>query len=125
MAGTSWLDDYQRRVVAVEVRARQVRGELAAISETASAGSGAVTVTVDAHGAPQQLRFSARADELSRPALAAAVLEAIRRARAAAVQRSAEALEPLVGRTEAARFLAGDQPARDDAADRPGERGAR
>ncbi|HEY1974333.1 MAG TPA: YbaB/EbfC family nucleoid-associated protein [Pseudonocardia sp.] len=121
MAGTEWLDDYRRRVADVGVRARQVRDELAGISETASAGSGAVTVTVDARGAPQQLSFGPRADELSRPALAAAVLEAIRRARTAAAQRSAAVLEPLVGGTEAARFLAAHRPAACD----PAERGSR
>ncbi|MBO0849539.1 MAG: YbaB/EbfC family nucleoid-associated protein [Pseudonocardia sp.] len=104
-AGT-WLEDYRHRLADIGDRARRARAELDGLTATASSASGAVTVTVNPAGALQQLSFGERADELTRPKLAEAVLDAAHKAHTAAARRSAEALEPLIGGTEAARYLA-------------------
>lgn len=110
MSGT-WLEDYRRRLADIGERARRAQAELDGLTATATSASGAVTVTVNPAGALQQLSFGERADELSRPKLADAVLDAARKAHAAAAHRSAEALTPLIGDTEAARYLAARLPA--------------
>jgi DNA-binding protein YbaB len=107
---TTWLEEYRRRVADLGDRARRARAELDGLTATASSASGAVTVTVNPAGALQRLSFGERADELTRPKLAEAVLDAAREAHAAAARRSAEALEPLIGDTEAGRFLAAALP---------------
>jgi DNA-binding protein YbaB len=110
MSGT-WLKDYRRRLADIGERARRAQAELDELTATATSACGAVTVTVNPAGALQQLSFGERADELSRPKLADAVLDAARKAHAAAARRSAEALGPLIGDTEAARYLAAQLPA--------------
>jgi DNA-binding protein YbaB len=107
---TTWLEEYRRRLAELGDRARRARAELDALTATASSASGAVTVTVNPAGALQRLSFGERADELTRPKLAEAVLDAARKAHAAAALGSAEALEPLIGDTEAGRFLAAQLP---------------
>lgn len=108
-AGT-WLEDYRQRLADIGDRARRARAELDGLTATASSASGAVTVTVNPAGALQRLSFGERADELTRPKLAEAVLDAARKAHAAAAHRSADALEPLVGDTEASRYLGAQLP---------------
>jgi DNA-binding protein YbaB len=110
MTATTWLEDYQRRLAEIGDRARRAQAELDGVTATASSASGAVTVTVNPAGALQRLSFGERADELTRPKLAEAVLDAARKAHAAAARRSAEALEPLIGGTEASRYLAAHLP---------------
>jgi DNA-binding protein YbaB len=110
MAGTSWLEDYRRRVQEIGVRAERACGALGRISATATAGAGAVTVTVSAEGALQRISFGASADELSRPLLAEMVLEATQQARTEAALRAGEALDELLGDTGAARFVASRHP---------------
>jgi DNA-binding protein YbaB len=110
MVGTSWLEDYQRRVREIGARAERVRGALEQIGATVTAGAGAVTVTVSAEGVLQQLSFGPRADELARPVLAETILQATRQARADAARRAGEALDGLVGASEAARFVAAYHP---------------
>ncbi|WP_028925416.1 YbaB/EbfC family nucleoid-associated protein [Pseudonocardia acaciae] len=116
MTATTWLEDYQRRLAEIGDRAQRARAELDGLTATASSASGAVTVTVNPAGALQQVSFGERADELSRPKLAEAVLDAARKAHLDAVRRSAEALEPLIGESEASRYLASHLPpqARED-----------
>ncbi len=92
-----WLNSYQRRVDEIAARAATARGELAGLTATVGGERGAVTVTVDHTGALRDLSFGERADELTRPQLARAVLDASSRARAEVARRSREALEPLVG----------------------------
>jgi DNA-binding protein YbaB len=111
MSGTEWLRDWERRVARVGTQARQARDALRGLTVTATSASGAVTVTVNSSGALQQVVFTERAEELSRPTLAEAVLEAARRAHAAAARGSAEALRPLVGESAAERYLAEHAPA--------------
>lgn len=91
---------------ALGAQARQAQDALRGVTGTASSASGAVTVTVNASGALERVVFSERAEELSRPTLAEAVLEAARRAHTAAARSSAETLKPLVGGSVAERYLA-------------------
>lgn len=108
--GTAWLADYRRRLEELGTTLERARSELADLTATGSSASGAVTVTVGPDGSLQQVGFSERADELSRPMLAEAVLEAAHSAQAAAARRSAQALRPLIGGAEASRFLAAHLP---------------
>jgi DNA-binding protein YbaB len=115
MSGTEWLQDWERRVAQLGEQARQAQGALRGLTGTASSASGAVTVTVNSSGALEQLVFTERAEELSRPKLAEAVLEAARRAHASAARSSADALRPLVGGSAAERYLAEYAPAEPEA----------
>lgn len=106
MVGTAWLKDYEQRLADIGARVERARAELDGLTATASSAAGAVTVTVNSAGALQQLSFGERAEDLTRPLLAEAVLQAARKAHEAAARRSADALVPLIGGTEASRFLA-------------------
>ena len=110
MSGTEWLQDWEQRVSTLGEQARQAQSALRGLTGTASSASGAVTVTVSSSGALEQLVFTERAEELSRPKLAEAVLEAARRAHGAAARGSADALRPLVGGSAAERYLAAYAP---------------
>jgi hypothetical protein len=114
---STWLRDYRRRVDDIGDRARTARTALDGVSGTAGSRCGAVTVTVSSSGELTGLTLGERAEGLSRPALAEAVLDAARRARADALHRSADALRPLVGDPATERFLAEHLPSG------PGERG--
>ena len=116
MVGTAWLKEYQQRLADIGARVDRARAELAEVSATASSAAGAVTVTVNSAGVLQQLSFGDRAEDLTRPLLAEAVLQAVREAHAAAGRRCADALAPLIGDTEASRYLANQLPtAREEA----------
>lgn len=114
MAATPWLDDYEQRVQDIAARAGRAHDSLSGLTGTGSGASGAVTVTVNAAGALQQVSFGSRAEDLSRPMLADAVLEASRRAHAEVARTSAEALRPVVGVEAADRLLADYQPTPED-----------
>jgi DNA-binding protein YbaB len=110
MVGTAWLKDYEQRLADIGARVDRARSELAEVSATASSAAGAVTVTVNSAGVLQQLSFGERAEDLTRPLLAEAVLQAVRTAHAAAARRSVDALAPLIGGTEASRLLTSQLP---------------
>lgn len=105
MDGTEWLRDYRQRVADLGAQARQAQDALAGLTATASSASGAVTVTVNAAGALTRVGFAEQSEELSRPQLADAVLEASRKAHAGVARRSADALRPVVGGTATERYL--------------------
>ncbi|HEY4008223.1 MAG TPA: YbaB/EbfC family nucleoid-associated protein [Pseudonocardia sp.] len=110
MDGTEWLRDYQQRVAHIGQRAKQAQDALAGLTATASSASGVVTVTVNAAGALTRISFTEQSEELSRPRLAEAVLEASRKAHAEVARRSADALRPVVGGTATERYLTGQLP---------------
>jgi DNA-binding protein YbaB len=110
MGGTEWLRDYQQRVAHIGAQAKQAQDALAGLTATASSASGAVTVTVNAAGALTRISFTEQSEELSRPRLAEAVLEASRKAHAEVARRSADALRPVVGGTATERYLTGRLP---------------
>ncbi|MBN9102671.1 MULTISPECIES: YbaB/EbfC family nucleoid-associated protein [unclassified Pseudonocardia] len=97
MDGEQWLTSYRERLDSLGARAAQAREALADVDATASSRDGAVTVTVDPAGALRRLVLGERSAELSRVQLAAAVLATAREAQAAAAQRAAEAVAPLLG----------------------------
>lgn len=110
MGGTEWLRDYEQKVEDIGARARRARDALDGLTATASSAMGAVTATVTPSGVLQSLSFGSRAEDLSRPRLAEAVLEAVRTAHVAAARKSADALQPLLGDSEASRYLAAQIP---------------
>jgi DNA-binding protein YbaB len=111
MDADQWLASYQQRIDDIQARAAAARRALAGLTATAVGERGAVTVTVNPAGALCGLTFGERADELSRPQLAQAVLDAARRAHADAARRSQEALAPLIGADAAERALGDYRPA--------------
>jgi DNA-binding protein YbaB len=95
--GRDWLTSYRERVAEIAARAARANEELAATAATVTSREGAVTVTVGSAGALQSLEFSERAEELDRSQLAAAVLDAARRAHAEAARRALRAVGPTLG----------------------------
>jgi DNA-binding protein YbaB len=96
------LADYRARVAGIAQRAQAARQEIAAVRGTETSSNGAVTVSVNASGALEDLSFGPAADDLSRPELAALVLRASRKARIRAATAGADALVPLIGANSAA-----------------------
>lgn len=97
MSTNEWLDSYQQRVTDIAQTAEQAKAQLQQVSSTLNSADGAVTVTVNASGALQNLSFGPKADDLSRTELAAAVLDAARRAQVAAAHQVTEVMTPLIG----------------------------
>jgi hypothetical protein len=91
----TWLDEYRERLDAVRVRAEQARDRVTAVTATACTRDGAVAVTVDFSGAPTELRFGVRADDLPRARLAETVLRLCRDAAADARTQVETIMEPL------------------------------
>jgi hypothetical protein len=106
MDSETWLAEHRRRLTALTARVGQARDDFEQAVGTATDRTGSVTVTVHAGGELRAVRFAGRAEELSHPRLAEAVLEAAREARVLAARRAGAALRPVVGGTEAERFLA-------------------
>lgn len=102
MDGTTWVQDYRRRLDEIGRRAATAQAALAELTATATSRDGAVTVTVAPSGALQRLALGERAEALSRVQLAEAVLATARAAHADAAARAAEAVAPLVGERSAA-----------------------
>ncbi|MGW4489465.1 YbaB/EbfC family nucleoid-associated protein [Amycolatopsis sp. NPDC004368] len=87
-------------------RAAEAQERLKRVAATATSTDGAVTVTVNTSGALQQLSFGPRADEISRSALAAAVVATAHRAQAQAAQQLHAIMAPLIGEnSDAMKFL--------------------
>lgn len=113
MEADSWLRDYRERLDGLGRRSAVARDALGDATGTATAANGAVTATVSSFGALQSLSFGDRADELSRPRLAEAVLEAARKAHREAARRGAEALSPVIGGPAARHYLDDQLPPED------------
>ncbi|MEV6897553.1 YbaB/EbfC family nucleoid-associated protein [Amycolatopsis sp. NPDC051372] len=87
-------------------RAAEAQERLKRVAATATSNDGAVTVTVNTSGALQQLSFGPRAEEISRSALAAAVVATAHRAQAQAAQQLHAIMAPLIGEnSDAMKFL--------------------
>ena len=102
-----WWDSYQARLADLGTRATAGTAALTAVDGTATSENGAVTITVDAAGAPRRLLLAPASEGLPRAELAAAVLQAADRARAQAATRALAAVAPLVGSDEAALGMLG------------------
>jgi YbaB/EbfC DNA-binding family len=123
MDGQDWFDDYRARLAGIGARAAAAGRGMAGVEASAASRDGAVTATVDATGVLLRLTITDGGEPLSRPQLAAAVLEAARLARAQAAREAVAAVAPLIGSGSGAmRMLRAHlQP---DAGETPTERGA-
>jgi hypothetical protein len=97
MDGHQWLAGYRERLTAVAARADAARRAVGAVEATATSRDGAVTATVDRTGRLRRLVLDERAEQLTRPQLAALVVETAGRAADAAAAQVAEVVAPLVG----------------------------
>jgi DNA-binding protein YbaB len=101
-------------IAEIRQRAAEAQERLKHVSATATSPDGAVTATVNTAGALQRLEFGARADELPRTALAAAVVATAQRAQAQAAQQLTAIMAPVIGEHSAAmEFLEEQIPAPD------------
>jgi DNA-binding protein YbaB len=100
------MSSYMREVEQIAAKAEEAKKQLKQLSGTLTSSDGAVTVTVNAGGALQRLSFGPRADQMSKPQLAALIMSTARRAQAQAAQQITGILAPLVGEnSDAMRFV--------------------
>lgn len=93
-------------------RAAEAQERLKHVAATATSSDGAVTVTVNTSGALQQVSFGPRAEEISRSALAAAVVATAQRAQVQAAQQLKSIMAPVIGESsDAMHFLEQQIPA--------------
>ncbi len=99
------LAGYRHRTDELERQATLAGARLAQASGSATSADGAVSVAVSPAGALRQLTLGPPAEEMSRSALAAAILATARRAHAAAAEETAQAMRPLLGERSPAMAL--------------------
>jgi DNA-binding protein YbaB len=100
------LSSYLREVEALAGRAEEAKKQLKQLTGSLTSGDGAVTVTVNAAGALQNLTFGPRADDLPKERLASLILATARRAQIQAAQQVTSILAPIVGEdSDAMRFV--------------------
>ncbi|MGH3436629.1 MAG: YbaB/EbfC family nucleoid-associated protein [Sciscionella sp.] len=105
-SSSEWLDSYQQDVGNLAQRAEEAKAKLQQVASTLTSADGAVTVTVNASGALQELKFGAKADDLPRTQLASAVVATARRAQAQAAQQVTAVMAPMIGTdSDAMQFL--------------------
>ncbi|HWC79084.1 MAG TPA: YbaB/EbfC family nucleoid-associated protein [Pseudonocardiaceae bacterium] len=88
---------YQQEVRDLAQRAEETKKQLKALTGTVSSPDGAVTVTVNAGGALQNLTFGPRAEEMPRAQLSALIVSTARRAQAKAAGQITGIMAPLIG----------------------------
>lgn len=114
------ISSYQQEVEALAQKAAEAKRQLKELSGSLTSGDGAVSVTVNAAGALQQLSFGKRADELPRAQLAALILATARRAQVQAAQQVTSILAPLVGEdSDAMKFVQQQIPVPEEPEDAP------
>ncbi|HEX9338974.1 MAG TPA: YbaB/EbfC family nucleoid-associated protein [Pseudonocardiaceae bacterium] len=100
------MSSYLAEVEVLAQKAEQAKKQLKQLAGSLTSGDGAVSLTVNAAGALQNLSFGPKADELPRTQLAALVLSTARRAQIQAAQQVTSILAPLVGEnSDAMRFV--------------------
>jgi DNA-binding protein YbaB len=100
------MSSYMQEVQELAAKAEEAKKQLKQLTGSSTSSDGAVTVTVNAAGALQQLTFGARADQMSKPQLAALVISTARRAQLQAAQQVTPILAPLIGEdSDAMRFV--------------------
>ncbi|MEJ2853367.1 MULTISPECIES: YbaB/EbfC family nucleoid-associated protein [unclassified Saccharothrix] len=99
------VDDWERDADRKAARYQEMAREAGQISITASAGDGAVTVTVGANGIPTHVAMTDAIRRMSPDRVAGAVLEAMRRAQAQFPARLAEVMGRTVGEDSTTRYL--------------------
>jgi YbaB/EbfC DNA-binding family len=117
------IAEYQARVAGIAERAQAARQEIAAVRGIETSGDGAVTLSVNAAGALEDISFGPAADTLSMRELASTILRTSRKARIRAATAGADALVPLIGANSAAmdqvRSAIPDDASLDEDVDRP------
>jgi hypothetical protein len=96
------LAEYRARVAGIAERAQAARQQIAAVRGTETSSDGAVTVSVNASGALEDLSFGSAADSIPLVELAKTILRTCRKARISAATAGADALAPLIGADSAA-----------------------
>lgn len=100
------MSSYVREVEALARKAEEAKQQLRQLAGSLTSGDGAVSLTVNAAGALQSLSFGPRADEMSKPRLAALIISTARRAQIQAAQQVTAILAPIVGEnSDAMRFV--------------------
>lgn len=100
--GEQFIGAYQQRVADVAAQAQAARARIATVQGTETSTDGSVTVSVNAQGGLESLRFGPTAASMDLEALAATVVATSRKARVRAARAAADALEPLLGADSAA-----------------------
>jgi DNA-binding protein YbaB len=100
------MSSYLQEVQELATKAEEAKKQLKQLTGSLTSSDGSVTVTVNAAGALQQLSFGPRADQMSKPQLAALIVSTARRAQIQAAQQVTSILAPLVGEdSDAMRFV--------------------
>ncbi|ONI91313.1 hypothetical protein ALI22I_09660 [Saccharothrix sp. ALI-22-I] len=99
------VDNWERNAEEKAARYASMRQEVERISITASAAGGAVSVTVGANGIPSAVTMTAEVGRLRPEQIAAAVMEAMRKAQAGYPGELARIVGDTVGDTESGRHI--------------------
>lgn len=99
------VDDWERNAEEKAARYESMRQEVERISITASAAGGAVSVTVGPNGIPSGVAMTDGVSRLRPEQIAAAVMEAMRKAQAAYPSELARIVGETVGDTESGRHI--------------------
>ncbi|HEX4724537.1 MAG TPA: YbaB/EbfC family nucleoid-associated protein [Pseudonocardiaceae bacterium] len=100
------MSSYLEEVEVLAQKAETAKKQLKQLAGSLTSGDGAVSLTVNAAGALQNLSFGPKADDLPRAQLAALVVSTARRAQLLAAQQVTAILAPLVGEnSDAMRFV--------------------
>jgi DNA-binding protein YbaB len=96
-ASRSHLRDWQDRIERTAANTREAGDRIAAIRATARDGNGLTEVTVDSSGALLDIRFTDRIHRTPPDAVARAVMDAVRAARARAAEESRRIIDDTLG----------------------------
>lgn len=102
-------DSSQQGIAGLVERAEAVKNRISALSGTATSQDGAVTVTVNAGGAVQNLSFGQAAERMPRARLAASIMSALRQAHTAAARQLPAVMATLADEDSAAMRYAKNQ----------------
>ncbi|MBP2337430.1 DNA-binding protein YbaB [Saccharothrix coeruleofusca] len=99
------VDDWERNAEEKAARYESMRQEVERISLTASAANGAVSVTVGPNGIPSAVSMTEAVSRLRPEQIAAAVMEAMRKAQAAYPAELARIVGETVGQTPSGQHI--------------------
>lgn len=91
------ITSLEQRTADIMSRAEATQAKVAAVTGTASSEDGAVTVTVNATGALQDVTFGRTADRIPKEKLGAVIMATARRAQASAATQVTTLMTPLIG----------------------------
>lgn len=100
-----WLADYMRRIGDIQQRAEQTQEEIKNLRAQASSPDETVSVELAPGGRLEELHLTAQALELGPRRLADVIKQTVHAAHADAARQTQQAMEPLVGQSDAMEFL--------------------